>query len=450
MNNEKKLNKSKSNSESVDSKKKKSNEIRDFGEISKLIFQEKVQANDDHYNYIKTKKCEYNYFKYLYNTFMQCIFALSSVISAILSYEIEFNTKEEDHLALKLSLFFCFISSCGIWITIIYEYYINCQIFALTKNLPESIWRKEKSNVTTLVITLIIFFLHPNPIFYGINVNIYNNKFHYTATYSLNSILTVFCLLRLWFFVKFYLIFSEYYSPRVQRLCQMNNFDTSLKFSMKANMIKTPYHAYLLLFFILLLYCSFCLRIFERVLDDVSGRNFSSFWNSIWCLIVTMTTVGYGDFYPSSTFGRTVGIISCICGVFLISMLIVTITNVLNFQGTEENVFLILKRLKLAQEKDELAAKLISRYMRLMKQLKSIKDTKIFEVEKNKARDEILLGLYYLKDKNSEIESTFPAYSNFDVVTDNIEMLDASVSNLRAKYDNLEISIDMIAKKLSS
>jgi Leucine-rich repeat (LRR) protein len=34
-----------------------------------------------------------------------------------------------------------------------------------------------------------------------------------------------------------------------------------------------------------------------------------------------MTTVGYGDFFPSTIFGRLIIIFACISGVFLISML---------------------------------------------------------------------------------------------------------------------------------
>jgi hypothetical protein len=424
-----------------------------FGEVTNLLFKEKIKRSQNKsYNFNKTKKVEFLYYQYLYNTFMQCIFSLISVFTSILAYEIEYNcnikhTRTSHYL--DLALWFSLISSVGIWCTIIFEFYFDAEINAINKNLPENIWKREKNNLISLFLTLLIFFLHPNPLFKNYTITIYTDKYNFAAEHSINSIFTVFCLLRMWYFVKFYLVYSEYYSPRTQRVCQMNNFDTSLTFSMKASMIKTPYHVYLLLFTILLLYCSFCLRIFERVLDDQSGMNFGSYLNSIWCLIVTMTTVGYGDYYPSSTLGRTVGIISCICGVFLISMLIVTITNVLNFQGTEENVFLILQRLKLTKEKDDLAGNLIAKYMKLMKCVKSSGNKEEAMSEREKAREDILLGLYYLKEKNYEIDSTFPAYSNFDIVTDNLALLDASMTNLRRKYDLLAKHIEEIAKKFS-
>ena len=42
-----------------------------------------------------------------------------------------------------------------------------------------------------------------------------------------------------------------------------------------------------------------------------------------------MTTVGYGDITAKTTGGRIVSMISCLSGVFLTSMIIVTITNLM-------------------------------------------------------------------------------------------------------------------------
>jgi hypothetical protein len=419
-----------------------------LGSLNRYLFKGDKQV-DDKYCFIKTKESEFLYYKYLFNTFMQCIFSLISILSSIMQYEFsQSNNETTKSTKYMLALWFCFASSVFLWILIIFEYFIYCRILFLNKNLSEKIWRRETSNVISLVLTLLIFFVHPNPIFIGLEVEIYNAKYSVTTKYSVNAILNLICLLRLWYVIKFYLIYSDYYSPRTQRVCQMNNFDTNLIFSLKANMVKTPYHAYLLLFFVVLFYCSYNLRIFERVLDNYSGKEFSSFWNTIWCLIITMTTVGYGDYYPSSTLGRMIGIIACICGVFLISMLIVTITNVLNFEGTEKNCYLILKRIKLTEEKDKIVAKLLSKYVKFINFKK--KNPHKYEAFKERMRDGIHLTLHYFKEKCAEIDATFPAYSNFDNVIDNLEFLDDSLDSLTNKYEILEKHLAQIMEKLNS
>ena len=46
-------------------------------------------------------------------------------------------------------------------------------------------------------------------------------------------------------------------------------------------------------------------------------------------LYITMTTVGYGDYFPNSLPGRIVIFITAIWGVLNISMMVVALTNTL-------------------------------------------------------------------------------------------------------------------------
>lgn len=44
----------------------------------------------------------------------------------------------------------------------------------------------------------------------------------------------------------------------------------------------------------------FATRVFERPYSAEQGSsfNFDHVWNSMWLIVLTMTTVGYGDFFP--------------------------------------------------------------------------------------------------------------------------------------------------------
>ena len=49
-----------------------------------------------------------------------------------------------------------------------------------------------------------------------------------------------------------------------------------------------------------------------------------------------MTTVGYGDMYPVTLFGRIIGIIAAFWGTFVISLLIIVAQEVFSLKITEQ------------------------------------------------------------------------------------------------------------------
>lgn len=67
----------------------------------------------------------------------------------------------------------------------------------------------------------------------------------------------------------------------------------------------------------------------------------------MWNMIITMTTVGYGDVYPKSHMGRMIGIIIAFWGVFYVSLFVVALTNILNFESVESKAYMLLQRLKI-------------------------------------------------------------------------------------------------------
>ena len=57
--------------------------------------------------------------------------------------------------------------------------------------------------------------------------------------------------------------------------------------------------------------------------EQISGKDtFNSIFIALWWALITMTTVGYGDYYPSSTFGYIVASFCAISGLLIIGMVV--------------------------------------------------------------------------------------------------------------------------------
>lgn len=54
-----------------------------------------------------------------------------------------------------------------------------------------------------------------------------------------------------------------------------------------------------------------------------------TFMNSLWLVLMTITTVGYGDYFPHTAIGRVIILIVAIWGTFIISMMVVVVSNTL-------------------------------------------------------------------------------------------------------------------------
>ena len=50
----------------------------------------------------------------------------------------------------------------------------------------------------------------------------------------------------------------------------------------------------------------------------------------MWCVILGMTTVGYGDVVPSTNIGRFFVIMACFTGTFIVSLITVTISMMIH------------------------------------------------------------------------------------------------------------------------
>ncbi len=60
---------------------------------------------------------------------------------------------------------------------------------------------------------------------------------------------------------------------------------------------------------------------------SLPGSNIKSFWDALWLVVVTMSTVGYGDIVPLGQTGRLVAVFAMFLGVVFIATLTATIAS---------------------------------------------------------------------------------------------------------------------------
>lgn len=172
---------------------------------------------------------------------------------------------------------------------------------------------------------------------------------HRTIIYNLNSFLFSLCVLKLYFIVKVIRKWIYFSNNRTKRVRMMFTLDNKFAFIYKGLLKGNLFMTLSVLINAFLFSSAFLFKIFE----DYSGNNnpFSSLYNCVWYLIVTMNTsnyliilAGYGEFVPITFMGRIICVFVCFLGIFILSLLVSSLTIYSELINGEQNVNSCLHR----------------------------------------------------------------------------------------------------------
>ena len=172
--------------------------------------------------------------------------------------------------------------------------------------------------------------------------------------YNINSLIAAFVILKCYLIIRVYSYFSKWTSDEAISLCNKYNVESGLSFAFKAELTYRPYIALFFVTLVVISICAYFVRIGEYGVMDyqTQAKNLSEqndlayLLNCIWLIIITMVTVGYGDEFPRSHFGRVVIIIASILGMLLVSIIIVSLGNLIEFSDEEKKAYSLLNKMK--------------------------------------------------------------------------------------------------------
>ena len=448
------------------------------GFASNLLFNDNTQKTSFKFalSRKKTRLEQYIHTQYLFNCQVQAFLAMITILTSIVEYEntaitvgkektihtfkkyeyeaFKYNLEENYYNKLgRISLmcsYISFVLSIFLWISI---YYDKILFFILLKGYREKSYKiliSEKKQLLRFLYSIVIFFICPNPATYGIEVNFRNDYYSFGYKIPLNSIFTSISIFRVWFIFKLYLVSSISYSQRSFRIAKMNNVKLGLKFPFKANMADSSLKINVSLFIICLLVFSYDLRIYERYFDELNESNLGNYLNDLWFIFITMTTVGYGDVSPKSFFGRLISVVTCLFGVFLVGLVVVSVTSYFNLEEIESNVYKILLKSKKMEKRNKSAFNSIVQYLKSIKELKRNESLlteatnnslhNLVAKEKKKMND--VLNEFKLAD--TDFLETIPLMNEYDNIGEHIRFLEENMNTNREKINEISELIEQL------
>lgn len=195
--------------------------------------------------------------------------------------------------------------------------------------------------------------------------------------FSLEKILMLVPLIRFYLIWQLIAVYSSWSNESVEKLCNTAHVFSDTRFILKSLLKDHPYTVQVCTITISAFIFSYWLRVAEVPYMHISEQNWDSFWNSYWCTLITMTTVGYGDYYPSTTFGRIVGMFMCIWGVFIFAFLATTLLISTQFTENQKKAFHQVNRQRDYFEVQKLATIFIQSFIRYLRAKDKIHEKKV-------------------------------------------------------------------------
>lgn len=188
----------------------------------------------------------------------------------------------------------------------------------------------------------------------------------YYMTYSLDLILSNLMLVRIYLALRLFALYTKWKSPLSMKYCEIEGCEASTVFAVKASLKESPYLSLLIAFIMSAVILGIAVKNFEAPLNEMllSGGFDFTLWNGVWLIVITMTTVGFGDYYARSHIGRLCSVLSIFWGIFLTSMMVVTLTNSMSLDPKETRAFNILYRLKARKNLKDKATFIVTHVIR--------------------------------------------------------------------------------------
>ena len=258
---------------------------------------------------------------------------------------------------------------------------------------------------------------------------------------SLFSALSTYRFLYIFQFINAFSIWDSILSEKILDKFYLN---TNLMFTLKAYQKNNPFISLIFLFFLSCVSFALCIRIFEVHYwesQKVILQNWRYRWNAIWCVFVSMTTVGYGDFFPKTHFGRILIIFACIIGIYFVSMMMIFMTQKSILTESEQKAYKLITRLKIRNQLKDIHSNIIYHSLKMICMTQKFKRNSIkekeYEMEYNYEKRCIISIIDENKILSEKIKS-FDIIPTKDQLYDIAERIDIVIKEIKSEVNILQ------------
>lgn len=296
--------------------------------------------------------------------------------------ELQITLQPDEINSVKIMLQVLAMVSTGLlYVLIFIRYALRLKWEKAKRFQPKKATLLSTGSVPSLIFEWFLISLLPTPFYSDISFKNYNYSERVETTYHVNDIMSLLVLLRVFVVFRIFLSNSRYYSNVAHRICSLTGCESGSNYVyvMKCIMKNSPLEILMTAMLLYIITFAYAVKVCERplifaIIEKNSGQpgfalpvpnDVSNYYNAMWLMIVTMATIGYGDFYPRTMPGRAITFFACISGVLTVSLMTITLQNLMEMSNAESRSFNIVEKLVLKRRTQKHAAFILTNLTKL-------------------------------------------------------------------------------------
>ncbi|UJR32651.1 hypothetical protein I4U23_020111 [Adineta vaga] len=294
-------------------------------------------------------------------TNIMCLLGILGIILMIIENELIFNHIKHNDIRATWSIkLIISITTMMLLVLIFYYHYLDLKLYSIQNSLEDSRVGLTKAKIFLIASEIIICAIHPMPL-----LNLYSNIENISTNstdYRSPSYTSVDVGLSLPMFFRLYLLgrsmmFHSYLfrNASLRSLSCLNQVTIDFSFLLKTYLEQWPVRCLLTLIIIAFLIGSWSLR----ACNYLSTGDHVPLSDSMWLFIVTFTTVGFGDIYPSTFCGRGITAIIGLFGLLSSALLITVLSQKLQLTREEKYIHTFVLNMQLSKDHQYQAANVV-------------------------------------------------------------------------------------------
>ena len=342
---------------------------------------EPTTANEFRNIFEDTRKTKILFGKYIITRNMLCFLIFVNILLSLMLYE--FIAVELGHFPYQAKIISLTISITQIFTVLMWA--ISLWVYGELKKEKLILGKNENFifdyGLRRFLCILSILLVHP--VFFSVDVPCYFSETYYrldTVYEAFHRPLAEYCIMIQFvvgtgFAINILLENIKFANNRADRIARFFGIEADAIFVLRACMRRYPLKFVCCLEIFGVLFFGVLVRIAETnyiqhippgldredfLLERSNRILFFNYTNIFWNMIITMTTIGYGDFTTRGTLSRMIIILTGFYGILVTSLLVVAFTNLLEMESNEDNAFKMYKSIQASKNKDKAAIKLTS------------------------------------------------------------------------------------------